>query len=94
MANATLHEVVIARPKGQVHPAYVRVTHLDQCGRHDGDDRLRMGGSTTPRRCSHSSFPRASRSARFVHFFTMAAIVVFLAALIVPKSLCAMIRGR
>jgi thiosulfate reductase cytochrome b subunit len=38
-------------------------------------------------------------TARFVHFFTMAAIVVFLAihvvmALIVPKSLWAMIRGR
>src|SRR6266852_5121164 len=37
--------------------------------------------------------------ARFVHFFTMAAIVVFLAIhvvmpLIVPKSLWAMIRGR
>jgi thiosulfate reductase cytochrome b subunit len=38
-------------------------------------------------------------TARFVHFFTMAAIVVFLAlhivmAIIVPKSLRAMIRGR
>jgi thiosulfate reductase cytochrome b subunit len=38
-------------------------------------------------------------TARFVHFFTMAAIVVFLAihvvmAIIVPKSLWAMIRGR
>ena len=38
-------------------------------------------------------------TARFVHFFTMAAIVVFLAihvvmAIIVPKSLSAMIRGR
>jgi len=38
-------------------------------------------------------------TARFVHFFTMVAIVVFLAihivmALIVPKSLRAMIRGR
>ena len=38
-------------------------------------------------------------TARFVHFFTMAAIVVFLAihvamAIIVPKSLLAMIRGR
>jgi thiosulfate reductase cytochrome b subunit len=38
-------------------------------------------------------------TARFVHFFTMAAIMVFLAihvvmALIVPKSLWAMIRGR
>ncbi len=38
-------------------------------------------------------------TARFVHFFTMAVIVVFLAihvamAIIVPKSLLAMIRGR
>jgi thiosulfate reductase cytochrome b subunit len=38
-------------------------------------------------------------SARLVHFFAMAAIVLFLAlhvvmALLVPKSLRAMIRGR
>lgn len=38
-------------------------------------------------------------TARFVHFFTMAAIVIFLAihvvmALVVPRSLWAMIRGR
>ena len=38
-------------------------------------------------------------TARFVHFFTMAAIAVFLAihvvmAIIVPKSLWAIIRGR